>query len=278
MKVYVGIIAYNEADFIEASIRSVYDYVDQIIVVDGSFWGPSKDNTVNIANSIGPKVSVISGIWRNKGTDHKMIQRQTYLSRMPKNSQDWCILHDADEAWDAENLIRLIKYMENADPKTVLFSYQWLHIFGDCWHYISGGSWDKPRRVGAFRLIPGVCQFNHHIVGIHKYGKRSDSRQPRKIGPFGEWTKLGPPRHIILKDVTFLHYGQAQKKEKMEFRSWYYFSRDKKFRHGSETWEEYKKRKFDPEWEVRMQQQNVMSYDGPHPKAIQPLIGTYWKK
>ena len=36
MKVYIGMIAYNEEVFIEASLKSVYDYVDEIIVIDGS--------------------------------------------------------------------------------------------------------------------------------------------------------------------------------------------------------------------------------------------------
>lgn len=267
MKIHVGIIAYNEEDFIEASIRSVYDYVDNIIVIDGSPWGESKDRTVDIARSIGPKVTAIRGTWRNKGTDHKMIQRQAYLSRMPKNPKDWCILHDADEAFDEENILRLIKYMKKASRKTMLFSYQWHHIFGDCWHSIHGGSWDKPRRVGAFRLMPNVVQFNHHQVGVYK----------TKGGP-GQFNKLGPPGNIILKDVMFFHYGQAQNREKQKFRSWYYFNRDKKFRHGNETWDEYYERKFCVDWEVRMQQPNVLPYDGHHPQSIEPLIGTYWKR
>jgi len=278
MRIHVGIIAYNEEDFIEASIRSVYDHVDNIIVIDGSPWGKSKDNTVAVARSIGPKVDVITGTWKNKGTDHKMFQRQAYLSRMPKNPKDWCILQDADEAFDEENLLRLIDHMRKADEKTMLLSYQWRHIFGDCWHYISGGSWDKPRRVGAFRLKPGVCQFNHHIVGIHKYGKDKKRKDPRLTGPFGEWTKLGPPGNIILKDVMFFHYGQAQNREKQKARSKYYFYRDKKFRQGNETWDEYYERKFCVDWEVRMQQPNVNVYDGHHPKSIEPMIGTYWKR
>jgi len=264
MRIYVGIIAYNEEDFIEASIRSVYDYVDQVIVVSGSPWGESTDKTVDIANSIGPKVKVLSGTWRNKGTDHKMIQRQAYLSEMPKNPKDWCILQDADEAFDAENIIKLIEYLRNADSRTMLFSYQWRHIFGDCWHYIHGGSWDHPRRVGTFRLVSGVTQFNHHMVGVHK--------------GLGNFQKLGRPGHIILDDVMFFHYGQAQNKKKQIFRSKYYFNRDAKFRQGNETWEEYYQRKFVPDWERRMQQPNVKLYDGLHPKSIRPLIGTYWKR
>jgi len=125
VKISVGIIAYNEEDFIEASIRSVYDHVDQIIVVDGSPWGPSADKTVSIANNIGSKVKVISGTWKNKeknGTDHKMVQRQAYIDMMEHGEDNWCILHDADEIWDDENLLRLINYMHHADHRTMLFS------------------------------------------------------------------------------------------------------------------------------------------------------------
>jgi len=264
MRVYCGIIAYNEEWIIEASLKSVYDYVDKIIVIDGSYWGPSTDKTVDIARSVGSKVEVISGTWRVKGMDHKYEQRMQYLNRMPKNSKDWCILHDADEIWDGENLGRLIDYLRYADNRTMLFSYQWLHLFGDCWHSIHGGSWDKPRKVGTFRLVPEVTYFNHHMVGVH-HG-------------VGNFQKLGSPGHITLKDVMFYHYGQAASKEKMEFKSYYYFFRDKGFRRGYKSWKEYRKNIFLPHWEKRMQQPNVVPYDGPHSEAIQPLIGTFWKK
>ena len=193
MKIFVGVIAYNEEIFIEASLRSLYEYVDKIIVVDGSYWGPSEDKTVEIARSIGPKVEVISGTWRWHGTDHKHIQRSQYLSMMPKGLDNWCILHDADEVWDKENIKRLVNYLQEADERTMLFSYQWIHLFNDPWHKIHGTQWSMPRSVGTFRLVEGIRQFNHHMVGVGDVN----------------FQKLHYPERVILEDVMFYHYGQA---------------------------------------------------------------------
>jgi len=250
MKIYAGVIAYNEEWIIEASLKSLYDYVDEIVVIDGSFWRASTDKTAEIARSVGPKVKVVSGVWRayqkdgSIGTDHKFQQRMEYLNRMPKDLEDWCILHDADEVWASEDIKRLVNHLRCADRRTLLFSYQWIHLFGDPWHRIRGTNWDKPRSVGAFRLMPGVKCLNHHMVGIG---------EPSPIN----FEKLGFPGRVILDDVMFHHYGQAASKEKMEFKSYYYFFRDSKFRQGYKSWEEYREKKFLLDWEVRMAQSNV---------------------
>ena len=221
-------------------------------------------------------MKVVSGTWKNMvvnadtglpGTDHKIVQRQAYIDLMEKGLDNWCILQDADEIWDGENLERLIVYMLHADYRTMLFSYQWLHIFGDLHHRIAGGHWDKPRTVGAFRLLRDVVQFNHHLVGVHK----------KKDVGIGNFSKLDFPGHVILSDVMFFHYGQAQNKEKQEARSRYYFGRDQDFRRGYATWEEYYKGKFLPDWEKRMEQESVLSYNGAHPEAVK-LLGELWKK
>lgn len=267
MKVYAGVIVYNEEVFIEASLKSLYNHVDEIIVVDGSRWGPSTDKTAKIAQSVGPKVKLISGTFRNpKDADHKKIQRQVYIDNMEKSHNNWCILHDADEVWDDENIARLVDHLRYADRKTMLFSYQWLHFFGDCWHYIHGGAWSEPRSVGTFRLVPGMRQLNHHRVGIPETGHG-----------FGA---LSAPGSIVLNDVMFYHCGQAATKEKLEFKTHYYFVRDSFFKRGykPDQWEKYRKEVFLPDWEKRMEQPNVKPYDGPYPKYIQPLIGTFWKK
>ncbi len=67
-----------------------------------------------------------------------MVQRQAYLDEMEKSLDNWCILHDADEAFTAENIQRLISYMRSASPKTMLFGYQVINFFGD-WKWFKCG-------------------------------------------------------------------------------------------------------------------------------------------
>jgi len=267
-KIYVGMIVYNEEIFIEASLKSVYDHVDEIVIIDGSPWGPSTDNTVKIAQSLGPKVKITSGTWRAKGTDHKWVQRSEGLELMEKGRNNWCIVHDADEVWSEWHIKRLIWHLCNANEATMLFSYQWIHLFNDPWHRVRGKELDQPRRVGTFRLVSGVRYLNHHMVGTGKNGNP----------PNLNFQKLPFPEHVTLPEVMFFHYGQAVTKEKAKFKAYYYFLRDIKARGGYKSWEEYYKEVFLPGWETRMKRKSVSPYYGVYPKAVQPLIGTFWKR
>ena len=88
MKVFVGMIAYNEEYMIEAAIRSIYGFVSKIIVVDGSPTGPSTDRTAEIVNSIEAdsdikKIKYISGTYPNKEQ-----QRNTYLEHTIKDNEN----------------------------------------------------------------------------------------------------------------------------------------------------------------------------------------------
>jgi len=279
MKIYVGMIAYDEEWIIGYSLKSVYDYVDEIIVIDGSQWGPSTDRTVEIASSVGPKVRVISGTWiamnkdGQRGTDHKYRQQMEFLENMEKGLDNWCIFMGADEVWDEENIKRLVDYLQKAKG-TMLFSYQWLNFYGDCWHTIYGGAWTEPRPVSAFRLIPGITFLNHHRVGIH-----APDCPPVNFG------ELGYPGRIILEDVMFFHYTACCPFEKFKFRMKFYFDRDAHFRRAyggyeGDEWERFLKEQVTPEWERRCNLEirgaELKPFKGKHPKVIQPLIDKLW--
>jgi len=282
MRVFVGVIAYNEELFIEASLKSIYGYAEKIIVIDGSPKGPSTDQTRNIALSVGPKVIVVSGAFPNKRT-----QRQAYLNMMPKSTErNWCILHDADEVWRGDNIEKLINYMEAAEEKTMAFGYRPVNFYKDCWHVIKGGAWNQPRRVSTFRLLPGVKQINHDRVGL---------------GSKGDWEFKNPPIRITLDDVRFHHYGYASPFKKILEKVQYYFERDGRIRTGTKygpaDWEKYRDEVFIPRWEkdemldpfwedAKVVGKMNASGNGArieecseaHPEDIKSLIGTLWKK
>lgn len=272
MKIYIGMIAYNEEIFIEASLKSVYDYVDKIIVIDGSAWGPSTDRTAEIARSVGPKVEVLSGTYKRGDHRHKILQRQTYIDKMEKGKDNWCILHDADEVFFKEQIEKLVGHIHTVSPRTVLLHYPWIHFWKDCWHTIAGDHWSNPRTVGTFRLVEGVKMFDHNGIGTNS-----------------DWRNDCPPAHIGLKDVFFYHYGHASTYEKAEFKAKYYVERgdftngayhiersNKKYQ--AYEWEKYKEETFIPLWERGFDIRGVKPYTGAHPPEIQPLIGTFWRK
>lgn len=271
-KIYAGMIAYNEEWIIECSLKSIYEHVDEIIVIDGSPYGPSTDRTVQIAKSIGPKVKVFSGTFRDSTTncDPEKIQRQALLDKMEKGKDNWYIIQDADEVWNDENIKRLINYLRHSvHEKTRIIAYPHIQFMRDCWHYYFRKDkhryakkkyCSKPKPHNALRLLPGIKYFDYCTVGVSRDSRRFTT---------------------ILDNVSFFHYCSALPKEKflykMRWRFLYIHKRkpEEYEKYYKEVvirkWEELQKLASSNEFEVRV-------YDGPQPKWIQPLIGTLWKR
>ena len=270
MKVYVGMIAYNEELLIEAAIRSIYDYVEKVVVIDGSPFGPSTDGTAEIAISIGPKVELISGTYRNSGRDHKVKQWNAMLRQLPRDFDYWCVSMGADEAFTTDNFKRLLANLKNASQETKLFGYYNINFFRDCWHFRGG----PPTRNRVFRLIHGVNYFTHNNIGI---------RAPNGKDKLEKWTYASAPTFMLMEDVCTHHYGHAQGFGKTAQRAKFYFERgDVKGGWGINDWEKYKEEVFMPRWnkwitEGPMCERFVKRYNGDHPESIYPVIENFWK-
>ena len=82
----VCILTYNEEQNIERCLASVYDWVDEIIIIDGR----STDNTVKKARAFGDKVKVYS----YDNPPNFLINKQRSIDKATK---DWLLQLDADE-------------------------------------------------------------------------------------------------------------------------------------------------------------------------------------
>ena len=94
-KIVVCMMCQEEEDYIELSLRSVMNFADAIIVVDGG----SKDNTLNIIDQLSDERFTILKNSYDKfdpGMDGK--QRNVYLNHVKKYYEGWwCLVVDADE-------------------------------------------------------------------------------------------------------------------------------------------------------------------------------------
>lgn len=270
MKIFVGTIAYNAEFYIGASLRSIYDYVDQIFVIDGSASGPSTDRTAEIARGVGSKVEVVSGTFKGGHTylgsewgERK--QRQMYIDLAEKGEDNWCILHDADEVWTPGNIEQLIGHAKNAEPETMLLSYNWIHFFRDPHHLITGGNWDKPRSVGMFRLVPGMGQTSFNTIG--------------KGGI--DWTWAVRPLKEEFADVFFYHYGHVLPFERYEFKVRAFVEQGMYGGYAPDEWERYRRESLIPWWNKGVNIPQVEGFTGEHPKEMQTLIPEmekFWEK
>lgn len=277
MKIFIGMIAYNEEWIIEASLRSVYDCVDKIIIINGGPRGPSTDDTVKIAKSVGPKIKIVDGTFRaTEKYMFKKFQRQAYIDEMEKGENNWCILHDADELYGREDLERLAGYLRNADPKTMLFTPRVKQFFRDFQHIILGGEWQKSRAIGAFRLTKDVRQGLHNEVFVGKT----------------LLNKAKPPIRIVLNDVGYYHYGHAINFEKATKKCRDYFHQShyqgkhvrvmrkvegnriigvpaadgSRQSYKINEWKRYYKEYFLPCWNLGINWDHIKPYNGFHPE------------
>ncbi len=111
MKLSLCIATFNEEKFIHYPLDSTYDWVDEVVVVDGG----STDKTIEIAKSYGDKVRII------KTTNPPMfhINKQKALDAA---KGEWILQLDADE-YVSEELKREIK--QTIDGKAKFDAY-WL--------------------------------------------------------------------------------------------------------------------------------------------------------
>jgi glycosyltransferase involved in cell wall biosynthesis len=85
-KISAVMIVKDEADFIEKCIKSIYEDVDEIVVVDTG----STDDTKSLAQACGDKVQVFDFEWCDDFSKARNFANE-------KATGDWCLSVDADE-------------------------------------------------------------------------------------------------------------------------------------------------------------------------------------
>jgi glycosyltransferase involved in cell wall biosynthesis len=122
----VFIIAKDEADRIGASIASVRDWVDEVLVIDSG----SHDDTISIAGALGARV--IAHAWEGYGPQKRFAERQC--------RHDWLLNLDADESVDAALAQAIQAEFTHGAPECAAFEMRWKLVhWGD----------ERPRPLAA---------------------------------------------------------------------------------------------------------------------------------
>jgi glycosyltransferase involved in cell wall biosynthesis len=256
MNIFLGMISYNAGALIEAAISSVYDHVDKIILVDGSAFGPSTDETVAIAKSCGPKVFAVLGTFAVQpgqvsqfpvGAWDEQAQRGVYHQLFPQDVDNWLLYMDADEVFDEENIKRLIGYLRNAPRDVHSYTYNRLHFVHDLHHVMAGKHWTDHRPSGVFRL----------------------------------WSALPDSKERVpLDDVMLFHYGLVlPSEERLEFRVRQYFTRGEYKGYGQteEEWLRFWKAHGNDNHPAGSLPPDAVLFTGEHPAPIKKLGKKIWK-
>ncbi|PIQ84207.1 MAG: hypothetical protein COV75_03375 [Candidatus Omnitrophica bacterium CG11_big_fil_rev_8_21_14_0_20_63_9] len=238
---------YNEEEFIEYSIRSIYEAVDRIVICLGMApWSAynsearrkhaQRDRTEDIVDRLAasdPKFVVKKGVWESE-----VAQRQTAMECCVNEGIDYYFLIDGDEVYRPDHL-RVIREEVEAHPDVGTFHIKCTVLWHSFRYRIPywGVKWTPWRlfKITRSRKLLGLSvPYRCRITGPN----RTNSLGPRY---------LIPPHKAI-----FYHLGYARATERMRLK----FDTSEQQRHFVNGW-------FEDVW-MKWPQQRSM-------KNLQPL-------
>ena len=169
-RISVCYIVCNEEEFIEYSIASIYDFADEIIIVEGAVKtymhaakpdGSSKDRTVErIKNfpDVENKITLIQGKWKDKEE-----QRTAYLKQV---TGDWLLQVDGDEVYKKEDLARMM-HMIMKNKELMALSFPLLNFWHNFRTVVRGGQWELSQNR-FYRIKTGYHYKTHHQIHDEK--------------------------------------------------------------------------------------------------------------
>lgn len=204
MKKTAFMIVYNDADYVDYSIRSIKDFVDELIIVEGAFHitmatgrpARSDDGTLSIVKRhVDNKKVFLREVNLREHKDHYDVGYQWAISR----GADWAILVDSDEVWTPEAWAVLDQALASNPPHEIqIREYCFINDFKT---YYSG---TYPR---IFKCVAGsrfVYDNEVHFAGF---------------------ARGAHPVNLLLGPRIF-HYGYVRRKRRWEMKQRYMWEKD----------------------------------------------------
>lgn len=137
MKITFAMITFNTDFVLKHVLDSVLPFAHKVIVVEGSvdFWSSrgiktSTDDTNDILNSYGDKITVIRGNWPEKTE-----MCRAFMPHVPPDTDYlWCL--DSDEVFKPIDIVKIIKYLFQKQPSSL--GFQSNTFFGGFDHIMTG--------------------------------------------------------------------------------------------------------------------------------------------
>lgn len=212
---------YNEIDFVDYAIRGCLPYVDDLVIVEGSYneivnLGGSRrssDGTVDIIEKYrnNKKVHII---YNDEGEppESDKDQRNIGLKKIKElNSDGWCIIVDADEVYDKNNFSMVKVAMHNMEKSDKLAAYfKSLTFVNDLDHFTEQ---DFPR---LFRITKDCKFINDNFM----------TWPDKQTGWFS-------PAIIKVPYIRYLHFAFCKSHERFELKKkWWETRFDEPFDYG----------------------------------------------
>lgn len=170
-KIVQCIQVFNGEEFIEYVLRSIYDAVDHIRIVEGAV--KNQVNATDDGHSTDKTVSIIKNFIDNHDPDKKirLIQinrpydtleemKQTFLDYAVPG--EWLLINDVDEFYKPNDITLLRKAIEY-QPLASEFVPLFLHFYRDYAHVAKPHHEWQPQHQRFFRFVKGM-RYNAHPV------------------------------------------------------------------------------------------------------------------
>lgn len=288
MKFACCYIVLNEEDYIKYSLRSIYNFASQIIIIHGSTTFASMTNEEGL--SVDNTKKEIEEFMELE--DHEKKVQYYEAGRVPSKVElrnayidvvrpdiDWIFVVDGDEVYSQQNLNRILEIIKE-NPEVVHIFFRWLWFWGDMKHIC----------VYDEEAIKANPKYDKYIKFLDKKGRQCrqgefHERLFRNLGfrhkvshsivtdKEGRDVYIDPyyqTKRIALDEALMHHYGYIKPKSKIFEKFNYYNKRDGAINpEKHEYWRFLKGESIDDEFH------RVRGFDGEHPEAMKnhPYMG-----
>jgi len=213
MRISANYTVFYGADYIEYSLRSVYPFVDYILIALGKeSWAVGADG--KRYKPIDNVKEKIRHFMKEEDIDHKIIffegmwssdtAQRNFLIERCNGLVDYALLVDSDEIWDADQLGALIKDVED-NPDTLVFSVGIKQYFRSLfWRFDDSGG-----RVNYVFKVPEV---RHKWIRAGELAdvRSNDELVGRRVPVWYHHFGYAFPSKLIKQKITFWgHCGEV---------------------------------------------------------------------
>ena len=206
MKKTAFMIVYNDADYVDYAIRSVKDWVDEMIIVEGAFEitmqigrpPRSDDGTLDIIHQhVDNKRIFLKQANLREHKHHYDIGYQYAI----ENDSEWAILVDSDEIWTKQAQMTADNYMNIFSGKV-----QEIRIMEYC--FINDfNTWYPGTYPRFFKCIPGSKFVFDNEVHFNGWGR-------------------GNHGCLTVPNFKIFHYGYVRRKKRWQLKQDYMEEKD----------------------------------------------------